>query len=183
MIQSISGQINIIQRSIPKVSFKGEKLELGYDISSHSEYPINVLSNFEPTSFELDGVQINSIEGFLQSLKTHDVNLQKEICKLTGTKAKGMGKKLNKVRNYKFGTLYWNGKQINRKSPEYINLLKRVYKARFEADKEFRFALEYTKGRVLKHSLGGKDPDRTLLTEDEFTGILMDLRKEYFEKN
>ncbi len=150
--------------------------ELGINISSRAEFPINVLSNFAPTNFELDGVPVYSMEGFLQSLKTSDRELQARICSLDGLKAKGMGKKLNKIRNYDFKHLFWNGKRYNRESKEYRELLNRAYKARYDADDDFRFALEYTENRILKHSLGGKDPKRTLLTEDEYTEILTKLR-------
>ena len=149
---------------------------LGIEISSRAEFPYNILSNFSPTSFVLDGVVINSIEGFLQSLKVSDKNLQQEICKLSGIKAKGIGKKLNKKRNYDFKHLYWQGKHISRFSPEYYNLLERAYEERFKADENFRFALEYTENRILRHSIGEKDKARTLLTEKEFVGILTKLR-------
>lgn len=155
---------------IPDVS------ELGIDISSRAEFPINVLSNFANTNFELDGVRVSSMEGFLQSLKTSDRELQARICSLDGLRAKGMGKKLNKIRNYDFKHLFWNGKRYNRESKEYQDLLNRAYKARYDADDDFRFALEYTENRILKHSLGGKDPKRTLLTENEYTKILTKLR-------
>ena len=112
----------------------------------------------------------------MQSLKTPDIEMQKKICSEVGSKAKGYGKKLNKKRNYDFIHLYWNGKRYNRLSKEYRNLLERAYRAKYEADDDFRFALEYTEGRVLKHSLGGKDNTRTLLTEKEFVDILMNLR-------
>ena len=72
--------------------------EFGIEVSSRAEFPYNMLSNFAPTNFVFDGVQINSIEGFLQSLKTKDIAKQKQICSLVGVKAKGAGKKLNKIR-------------------------------------------------------------------------------------
>lgn len=163
------------KNNIPKFESE-DKIELGIDISSRSEFPINILSNFTETNFVLDGVNIKSMEGFLQSLKTPDLEMQKKICSEYGTKAKGYGKKLNKKRNYDFKHLYWNGKRYNRQSKEYIELLNKAYSARYEADSDFRFALEYTKGRALKHSIGGKDNTRTLLTEQEFVGILTQLR-------
>lgn len=150
--------------------------ELGVDISSRAEFPINLLSNFADTNFQLDGVNIKSMEGFLQSLKTSDPDKQLQICSLSGLRAKGVGKKLNKLRNYDFKHLYWNGKKYNRETQEYNDLLKRAYKARYYADENFRFALEYTENRILKHSLGGDDIKRTLLTENEFVQILMQLR-------
>ncbi len=37
------------------------------DIASKSGYPASALSNFAPHPFELDGVKIASMEGFLHS--------------------------------------------------------------------------------------------------------------------
>ena len=39
------------------------------DVYSNGAYPANELSNFAYPLFVLDGVHINSMEGFLQSLK------------------------------------------------------------------------------------------------------------------
>ena len=46
------------------------------DIGSGSGYPSANLSNFSPHPFVIDGVECNSMEGFLQSLKYENV----EIC-------------------------------------------------------------------------------------------------------
>lgn len=39
------------------------------DIGSGNGFPAANLSNFHPHSFVIDGVECNSMEGFLQSLK------------------------------------------------------------------------------------------------------------------
>jgi predicted NAD-dependent protein-ADP-ribosyltransferase YbiA (DUF1768 family) len=39
------------------------------DIGSGSGFPSAALSNFAPHPFVIDGVECNSMEGFLQSLK------------------------------------------------------------------------------------------------------------------
>ena len=146
------------------------------DIYSKGEFPISLLSNFSETDFNLDGVRIKSMEGFLQSLKTPDKERQTEICLMEGTRAKGIGKKLNKNRKFDFKHLYWNGQNIDRFSADYQNLLKRAYEERYNSDELFRLALDSTKGCILKHSLGEKDKMRTLLTEEEFISILTELR-------
>ena len=169
------GVINKIERILKITTAKDTKLAL--DVNSHSKYPINILSNFAKTDFELDGVKIKSMEGFLQSLKTPNKEEQEYICSLDGLKAKGMGKKLNKQRNYDFKHLFWQGKRIDRKSKEYQELLKSAYNERFKNDEDFRFALEYTKDYELTHKIGEDDPKRTLLTPKEFVGILNELRQ------
>jgi predicted NAD-dependent protein-ADP-ribosyltransferase YbiA (DUF1768 family) len=64
------------------------------DIGSGKGYPASALSNFAPHPFELDGVPVASMEGFLQSLKFANPDMQRHVCMLTGraAKAKGRGK-------------------------------------------------------------------------------------------
>ena len=148
------------------------------DISSRAEYPINILSNFAPTRFSLDGVEIGSMEGFLQSLKVRDISEQRRICLMDGHDAKGIGKKMNRRHLFNPNLLHWDGKTYNRHSAEYLELLNRAYQARFDADADFRFALEYTLDKTLAHSIGGKSPYITILTEQEFVNILCGLRNQ-----
>ena len=65
------------------------------DIGSGKEYPSNALSNFAPHTFVFDGVQCNSFEGWLQSLKFKNFDMQKSVCLLVGKAAKFKGKKKN----------------------------------------------------------------------------------------
>jgi hypothetical protein len=51
------------------------------DIGAKYKYPASSLSNFAGHIFVLDGVEIWSMEGFLQSLKFKDANVQAEVCK------------------------------------------------------------------------------------------------------
>lgn len=52
------------------------------DIGSGSGYPAANLSNFSPHPFVIDGVECNSMEGFLQSLKFQSVDMQKYVCNI-----------------------------------------------------------------------------------------------------
>ena len=52
------------------------------DIGSGAGFPAGTLSNFAPHPFVIDGVQCNSMEGFLQSLKFKDAEMQKSVCLL-----------------------------------------------------------------------------------------------------
>lgn len=49
------------------------------DIGSGKGYPENSLSNFAPHKFVIDGVECNSMEGFLQSLKFSNPEMQEYI--------------------------------------------------------------------------------------------------------
>lgn len=76
------------------------------DIGSKGDYPANKLSNFAPNAFTIDGVECASMEGFLQSLKFKNPDMQVEICKLVGIGAKRAGRDKNW---HKDQTLYWRG--------------------------------------------------------------------------
>lgn len=61
------------------------------DIHSKSSWPGKALSNFFPHRFEIDGVTCGSMEGFLQSLKCQNAEIQRRICSLAGIGAKFAG--------------------------------------------------------------------------------------------
>ena len=142
------------------------------DIGSGTGYPSVALSNFTPHSFVIDGVECASMEGFLQSLKFSDVEMQKHVCTLVGKKAKFKGKKKRWWREQK---LYWQGKVIDRHSDEYQELLDRAFDALSE-NSGFRRALLATHNAVLTHSIGKKNPSETILTRNEFCSRLTKFR-------
>lgn len=141
------------------------------------------LSNFAEYPFEMDGVQIKSMESFLQSLKFKNKKKQIKICLMSGKKAKRKGQ-FNNVWKWNGGNLYWQGKRINRFSNEYQQLLNNTYATLFDNNKDFRNALLSTinKNGVQKlftYSIGKDNPQDTILTADEFTDRLYLLRN-YF---
>ena len=138
------------------------------DISSRAGYPASSLSNFAPHEFEIDGVKCASMEGFLQSLKFKDVEMQKFVCSLIGrmAKAKGHDKKW-----YKDQTLYWQGKEYKRESKKYTELIKRAYLELSKND-SFRKAVIATGNATYTHSLGKNKITETILTEREFVAML-----------
>lgn len=143
------------------------------DIHSGSGYPASALSNFSPHPFSLDGVQVSSMEGFLQALKFKNPEMQKAVCSLVGIKAKYKGKH---KKWWKDQTLYWQGQEIKRDSEAYQTLLNRAYIALYANSDSFRRALQATGNAVLSHSIGKSDSNRTVLTVSEFCGRLMRLR-------
>ena len=83
------------------------------DIRKGGDYPSNALSNLAPHEFIIDGIKCASMEGFLQSLKFKNVDMQIHICTLTGSYAKKSGANKNWQEKQ---TLYWKGKPIKRNS-------------------------------------------------------------------
>lgn len=142
------------------------------DIGSGNSYPASSLSNFAPHPFVIDEVECNSMEGFLQSLKFKNIDMQKYVCSLVGKSAKFKGKK---KKWWKTQTLYWQGKEYKRDSQEYQILLNRAYNALYQ-NKEFKKALEASRPAILSHSIGKNDSSKTVLTQAEFVGRLMKLR-------
>ena len=149
-----------------------KKLLNEMNIGSGTGYPQASLSNFSPHPFTIDGVQCNSMEGFLQSLKYKNIEMQKYVCTLVGKAAKFKGKK---KKWWKDQTLYWNGKEIDRHSKEYQDLLDRAFNE-LSKNTSFRKALLATKNATLIHAIGKTDPSKTILTQKEFCSRLTKIR-------
>ena len=143
------------------------------DIGSGSGFPSASLSNFAPHPFIIDGIACSSMEGFLQSLKFSNPEMQKEVCKLVGKAAKFKGKK---KKWWKTQTLYWQGKTMARDSQEYQDLLDRAFEA-LSQNSGFRAALLATGSSVLAHSIGKTKITETVLTRQEFCSRLTKIRE------
>lgn len=144
------------------------------DIGSGTGYPSDALSNFAPHPFVIDGVKCASMEGFLQSLKFSNPDMQIEVCKLVGKAAKFKGKK---KKWYRTQTLYWQGTEIKRDSDEYQQLLDRAFDA-LGQNEGFQKALLATGNATLTHSIGKRKINETVLTVQEFVSRLYRLRNE-----
>jgi predicted NAD-dependent protein-ADP-ribosyltransferase YbiA (DUF1768 family) len=150
------------------------------DIGSGNKYPSNSLSNFSPHPFVIDGVECASMEGFLQSLKFKDPNMQKEVCKLVGKAAKFKGKKKKWFLTQK---LYWQGVEYDRKSDEYQELLDKAYEA-LSKNEKFKKALIASGKSNLTHNIGKTKQSETILTRREFISRLNKIRERLLkEKN
>ena len=142
------------------------------DIGSGNGFPCDALSNFAPHPFVIDGVECASMEGFLQSLKFSNPDMQKEVCKLVGKAAKFKGKP---KKWYRTQTLYWMGKEYKRDSEEYQELLDRAYDA-LSQNTGFQRALLATGNATLTHSIGKNKQSETVLTVKEFISRLYKIR-------
>jgi len=150
------------------------------DIGSGNKYPSNALSNFAPHPFIMDGVECNSFEGWLQSLKFKEPDMQKEICKLVGKAAKFKGKPKKWFLTQK---LYWQGVEIDRHSDEYQELLDRAFDALSE-NTSFQKALIASGKSTLTHKIGKSKESETILTKREFISRLNKIRERLLkEKN
>lgn len=143
------------------------------DILSGKAYPAGALSNFAGHRFQIDGIDCNSMEGFLQSLKFKSPDMQVEVCKLVGIGAKRRGRPKKWFRTQK---LYWRGETIDRQADEYTELITKAYDCMFRDSESFRNALKASGDSVLRHSIGKNKKSETVLTEREFIGQLNRLR-------
>lgn len=143
------------------------------NIGSGNTYPGNALSNFAPHPFIIDGIQCASMEGFLQSLKTKNPDMQVYICSLVGRKAKQTGAGKNWQQRQ---ILYWQGIEYQRNSDDYQQLITRAYDALFQ-NSHFKKALKATGNATLMHSMGQRKANHTVLTTKEFIGQLTRLRQ------
>ena len=148
------------------------------EIGSGAGFPGDALSNFAPHPFVIDGVECASMEGFLQSLKFSNPDMQREVCKLVGKAAKFKGKP---KKWYRTQTLYWQGKEYKRDSEEYQELLDRAYNE-LGKNTGFQRALLATGNATLTHSIGKNKQSETVLTVKEFISRLYRLRAELQEK-
>lgn len=148
------------------------------NIGSGNEYPSNALSNFAPHQFVIDGIICNSMEGFLQSLKFSNPDMQIHICTLIGIGAKRAGAKKNWKTTQ---TLYWREVEYKRDSDEYQELLDRAY-AELATNEGFKKALLASQQATLTHTIGKTKINDTVLTIREFCGRLTKIRTELQEQ-
>ena len=143
------------------------------DIGSGTGYPTANLSNFHPHAFVFDGVECASMEGLLQSFKFKNPEMQREVCKLVGKQAKFKGKK---KKWFKTQTLFWQGKEFQRESAEYQELLDRAFEA-LSTNTSFQKALLATGNSPLTPNIGKIKENETVLTRQEFCSRLMKIRE------
>lgn len=144
------------------------------NIGSKSGWPSSALSNFAPHPFTFRGVDCNSMEGLLQSLKFDKPHIQIEVCKMVGLAAKYRGKARNKAWKRK-QCLWWQGLEIPRHSVYYQDFLTEAFDE-LSKNEGFAGALLATNNSVLTHSLGCNSESDTVLTEREFCGQLHRVR-------
>lgn len=144
------------------------------DVHSQAAPPLDSLSNFAPHAFELDGVRIAGMEGFLQAIKFDRIDRQRETCCFTGLIAKCKGRR--RTREWiSAQTLWWAGVAYDRHGEAYQGLLTRAFLALSE-NPNFQQALLATGDALLTHMIGSNDPRETVLTRIEFCSRLMWLR-------
>jgi|GEM_PF-191329 len=130
------------------------------------------LSNFSLSPFELDGVPLASVEGFIQGIKFppgHPSRAQAFVS--SAWEAKACGKGADKQ------FAYWGEARIEFGSGAHHRLVERALRARFAQNEGLRRLLASTRGLDIRHQTGeGPEPERTSLPAALFCRILSDIR-------
>ena len=160
-----------------KEFYKGEPLvdEEGKDIGDCEKW-INVgykrsgpyakaFSNLFPYKFEFKGKQLNSIEAFFQGIKFKDIQMQNMIFEYDSLNSNYV--KVCSGYDWKeTGIIYWQGKEIDRFSSEYEDLIDELYISAIQ-NPLYRNLLK-TCNREIIHTIGGKEKSETVFTRAEF---------------
>lgn len=145
------------------------------EVHSKAKYPACALSNFAQHRFTIDGIECYSMEGFLQSLKYKSSDIQKEVCKSFGMKAKKLGASKDSWK--KTQLVFWQGTYIKRDSDKFNALITKAFDCMFEQSVSFRSALEASHTTSFTHAIGKTKKSDTILTKREFCGQLTRLAK------
>lgn len=132
------------------------------------------LSNFTERLFRFDGVLCAGIEGILQALKCPKIEVQHEICWLSGKAAKTRGSDYDSWKDRQL--LWWGNSVLLRHGRPYQELLTRIYDTVYDQDPSFKADLLSTGYEELSHSIGKTDMHDTVLTEVEMLYHLNRLR-------
>lgn len=124
-----------------------------------------VLSNLFPYKFKFRGKKLNSIETFFQGIKFKDINMQNYIFEYSGLDSNRV-KACNDYDWKNTGKLYWQGKEIDRYSKEYENIVDEMYICAIQ-NPLYRNALKKCE-KYIMHSIGDKEKSETVFTRYEF---------------
>lgn len=111
-------------------------------------------------------------------MKFETVETQNGVFERVGVKAKLRGKKR---KWYLDQTLYWQGTPMKRDSEEYKNVVREAFYALAE-NIDFQQTFLATGDKRLYHTMGKSNSTRTILTEEEFCGILTEVRTSLKER-
>lgn len=124
------------------------------------------LSNLRRREFIFRGVPVLGMESILVAAKFSDIDEQLHIATtLHGFDAMYYGKKQPWWEDQ---LLHWQGVAMERDGDVYAEFVTEAYREMFDQCEPARLALLATGDTKLKHSIGGTDPTRTILTRTEF---------------
>lgn len=115
------------------------------NIFSQAAPPLDLISNFAATPFELDGVAYASVEGFWQCFRYDDAAERGRVAGLAGAAAKQAGRKEPPE------SFVYDGQAVRWGTWAHWQLMRRACAAKFAQNEAARAALIATAGRPLTH--------------------------------
>lgn len=137
-------------------------INVGY---RHSGPHAKALSNLFPYEFEFKGKKLNSIESFFQGIKFKDVKMQNLVFSYHSLNSNYV-KACSEYDWKKTGIIYWQGKEVDRYSKEYDDLIDELYISAIQ-NPLYRNILK-TCDKEIIHTMGGKEKSETVFTRYEF---------------
>jgi predicted NAD-dependent protein-ADP-ribosyltransferase YbiA (DUF1768 family) len=125
-----------------------EACRVPLNITSKSPMPLQLISNFAHTPFELDGRDYASIEGFWQGLKFEAEADRRRLAALHGGEAKDGGSSAPKSEAFNY-----SGERVLTGTWAHWKLMKRACTAKFEQNARACEALLSTAKRPLVHQV------------------------------
>lgn len=124
-----------------------------------------VLSNLFPYEFTFRGKTLKSIESFFQGIKFKDIDMQNLVFNYSGLDSNHV-KVCSEYDWKETGMVYWQGKEIDRYSKEYDDLVDELYISAIQ-NPLYRNILKITTRDIL-HTMGGTSKEETVFTRYEF---------------
>ena len=122
------------------------------NITSASPYPANLIANFAPTPFVLDGARYACVEAFWQALR-FPLSERKRIAMMDGPTAK------QESARYPYGdSVIYAARTIPVGTHEHWDLMRRACRAKFEQNENALAALLATGSRPLTHVMQPDSP-------------------------
>jgi len=137
-------------------------INVGY---KHKGPYAKVLSNLFPYEFKFKGKKLSSIEAFFQGIKFKDIKMQNLVLKYSALNSNYV--KVCSGYDWKeTGIVYWQGKEIDRYSQEYDDLIDELYISAIQ-NPLYRNILKTIDKEVI-HTMGEKEKQDTVFTRYEF---------------
>ena len=124
-----------------------------------------IYSNLFPYEFDFRGKHLNCIETFFQGIKFKDKKLQDMVFSYSGLDSNYI-KAATDYDWKKTGIVYWQGKEIDRFSKEYDDIIDELYISAIQ-NPLYRNALKICNKTII-HIMGETEKEKTTFTRYEF---------------
>ena len=160
-IEYVDGQA-LINEEGEKVGECEQWINVGYKYKGPYS---KILSNLFPYEFEFKGKKLSSIESFFQGIKFKDIEMQNLVFNYSGLDSNNV-KACSDYDWKETGIIYWQGKEFDRNSKEYDDLIDELYISAIQ-NPLYRSALKKCNKNII-HTMGEKEKSETVFTRYEF---------------